>query len=461
MKTPLLIIGGGLSGLAAGIRCSRYSSGVLLVEKHDKTGGLNSYYTRKNLLIETGLHAITNFALPGEKHAPFNKLLRQLKISRKVFSTYQQLGSEILFNPSKRLSFTNDISVFTQSILRKFPDQHDGFMKLLNAVSTHDPFQINSFISAREFLKRYLTDQCLIDMILCPLMFYGSSVEDDMDLDQFVIMFRSIFIEGMFRPAGTIKDLLDMLEKHYTALGGNIHLKSTVKRINHKNNTVSSVTLQTGETITCDNVISTIGYEETLQLLGIVSKKSAGKRLGFVENIYYIDKSDTTWNPPNTTILFYNDGEKFSYKKPDSIVDFSSGVICFPYNFTGRKEVDYIEVRSTHLSNYGKWFELKKDKKRYKEMKEQISRQSYNVLKQKVGAPSSKIFFQDTFTPLTIERYSGKKDGAIYGSPVKYKSGNLGYSNLFLAGTDQGFLGIVGSMLSGVSIVNKHILPQL
>jgi len=41
------------------------------------------------------------------------------------------------------------------------------------------------------------------------------------------------------------------------------------------------------------------------------------------------------------------------------------------------------------------------------------------------------------------------------------KDGNIGYPNLFLAGTDQGFLGIIGSMLSGVSIVNQHILPKL
>jgi hypothetical protein len=44
---------------------------------------------------------------------------------------------------------------------------------------------------------------------------------------------------------------------------------------------------------------------------------------------------------------------------------------------------------------------------------------------------------------------------------VKIKDGNIGYDNLFIAGTDQGFLGIVGSMLSGVSIVNQHILPKL
>ncbi len=71
------------------------------------------------------------------------------------------------------------------------------------------------------------------------------------------------------------------------------------------------------------------------------------------------------------------------------------------------------------------------------------------------------MIFSDCFTPLTVERFTGKHGGAIYGSPEKIRDGVIGYDNLVLAGTDQGFLGIVGSMLSGVSMVNQHILSKL
>ena len=82
MKVPLIIIGGGLSGLAAGIRCSRYCDNVLILEKHSRLGGLNSYYYRNKQLFETGLHAVTNFAEKKDKKAPLNRLLRQLRIKR-------------------------------------------------------------------------------------------------------------------------------------------------------------------------------------------------------------------------------------------------------------------------------------------------------------------------------------------------------------------------------------------
>ncbi len=83
------------------------------------------------------------------------------------------------------------------------------------------------------------------------------------------------------------------------------------------------------------------------------------------------------------------------------------------------------------------------------------------MLENLIGAFRANIVYEDTFTPVTIERYTAKVNGAIYGSPEKIKDGNIGYPNLFLAGTDQGFLGIIGSMLSGISIVNQHILPKL
>jgi len=46
----------------------------------------------------------------------------------------------------------------------------------------------------------------------------------------------------------------------------------------------------------------------------------------------------------------------------------------------------------------------------------------------------------------------------VYGSPTKIKSGRTPVKNLFICGTDQGFLGIIGATLSGISMANLHIL---
>ena len=93
----LIIIGGGLSGIAAGIRAARFGGKTLILEQHALPGGLNSYYIRHGHLLETGLHAMTNCAAAGDKHATLNRLFRQLHLSRKLFVLQDQIGSEILF----------------------------------------------------------------------------------------------------------------------------------------------------------------------------------------------------------------------------------------------------------------------------------------------------------------------------------------------------------------------------
>ncbi|MCK5069328.1 MAG: NAD(P)/FAD-dependent oxidoreductase, partial [Desulfocapsa sp.] len=116
---------------------------------------------------------------------------------------------------------------------------------------------------------------------------------------------------------------------------------------------------------------------------------------------------------------------------------------------------------TTHLANYEQWKQLGYEQSAYKSAKEDTALSSLSAAEKILGNFSQNIVYRDTFTPLTIKRFTAKKKGAIYGNPVKIKDGDIGYDNLYLAGTDQGFLGIVGSMLSGVSIINQHILPRL
>lgn len=462
MKVPVLVIGGGLSGIAAAIRIARFSPQVQILEQHSRLGGLNSYYYRNKSLLETGLHAITNYAEPKDKKAPLNRLLRQLKLRRKDITLCQQLESRVEFYGYENLRFSNQFELFNNEIRSKFPHAHDKFTSLIQFIEEFDPFIPAPFRSAKSFLIDLLDDVLLVDMILCPLMFYGSSYENDMDLSQFAIMFRAIYIEGMFRPEGTIKDFLELLTDHYAALGGSIRTSCPVKRIIHNQGTVSGVELNNGEYIECDFLLSTIGSNETQVLLEDTEEDitNSPQRLGFIETIFEVEQNNTTL-PTDTTIIFFNKGKSFNYASPNSFVDHSSGVICFPGNFSNQQARTSKEIRFTHLANYRLWKQLSEDREDYLSQKKLAANVSSEFFESNYGNFRQSIILEDTFTPLTIERYTSKQQGAIYGNPIKIKDGNIGYKNLFLAGTDQGFLGIVGSMLSGVSIANQHILPKL
>jgi phytoene dehydrogenase-like protein len=76
-----------------------------------------------------------------------------------------------------------------------------------------------------------------------------------------------------------------------------------------------------------------------------------------------------------------------------------------------------------------------------------------------MGDFRSRVIARDTFTPTTIRRYTGHVNGAVYGAPDKRWSGTTHLKNLFVCGTDQGFVGIIGAMFSGIMMANRHLLP--
>lgn len=454
----LVIIGGGLSGLAAGIRFARFGGRTLILEQHYVPGGLNSYYFRQGFLLETGLHAMTNFAGPREKHAPLNRLFRQLKLSRKRFTTHEQFGSQILFADRASLLFSNDFSLLEAEIHRVFPHAVDGFRKLVKLIDSYDPFTPKPWLSAREKLTEMIGDELFIDMLLCPLMVYGNSAEHDMDFDQFVIMFRAIFQEGFFRPHGTIRDFLDMLLDHYRSFDGEIRFKTKVRCCIKQNDRISGVQLDSGETISCDHLVSTIGWPGTLELLEEESREDRRKyhgRLSFMETITILPRERKKDLHADRTIIFYNYGP-YDYCRPVQPLDPSWGVICLPENFQGMEDREFFQVRVTNAANYDLWKNASPEE--YRRMKAEWLEKSAAVVSKIIGNYRQNRVYEDSFTPVTIEKFTAKAEGAVYGSPIKIKDGRTPFENMFIAGTDQGYLGIVGSMLSGVTMVNQHIL---
>jgi phytoene dehydrogenase-like protein len=457
-----VVIGGGLSGLAAAIRLARFNERVLLLEKHSRVGGLNSYYYRHGRLFETGLHAITNYAEKRDKHAPLNRLLRQLKVSRDEIGLHQQKTSEICFPAHCSLLFSNDFDLLTEQVRSTFPVEFPGFQALVRELTISDPFSTGPYLSTRKVLAEYLRDPLLTDMLLCPILFYGSSWENDLDFRQFTIMFRSIYQEGFFRPRGSIKNLLDLMVDRLEGYGGTLRLQAGVRKIHTRSGKAVGVELESGEVIDCNYVVSTIGADETRRVLEGAVSTNRVRRLGFTESIFQVKAESRKSLPDDRTCVFFNTRSRFRYEIPEHPVDYTSGVISLPFNFDGLPEDDDdIEVRTTNLANYRMWKDRSTDPETYRELKADCAQKSCIQAENIVGRFTDHIVYRDTFTPLTIKRFTSKFDGAIYGSPDKIRDGRIGYDNVILAGTDQGFLGIVGAMLSGVSMVNQHILTKL
>ena len=461
MNYDVLIIGAGMSGLAAGIRLAYYDKRVCVVEKHYRVGGLNSFYNRGKRKFDVGLHAMTNYVPKDVKLTPLPKLLRQLKLKREDFALCPQRMSAIKF-PDKTLKFNNGLEFFTQNVVDNFPAQADNFQKLLKTIFEYDELNLYAKrVSAREVAGSIISDPLLIDMVFCPLMFYGNAQENDIEFGQFVIMFKGIYCEGFARPQAGVRQILDVLVRKYIDCGGELKTRCAVTSIQIDNQRVESILLDNGEVVTADKILSSAGYVETMKLLsnydptGIEDK--AGQ-LSMVEFITVLDKQPAEMGH-ETTIIFYNNSDRFDYRKPDELVNVSSGVICCPNNFQYENPLPEGMIRITNLANFDLWHRLNEEE--YRAQKAAWLETSLNEVVKLIPDFRDSIIFTDVFTPKTIHRFTGHVNGAVYGTPNKVKTGSTHIDNLFICGTDQGFLGIVGAMLSGISMANLHVLQKV
>ncbi len=453
-KYDVIIIGAGMSGMAAAIRLAMFDKKVLLLEKHVITGGLNSYYKRAKRDFDVGLHALTNYMEKGEKRKPLSKLLKQLRVPYDDLKLSPQRHSKILF-PEKSLTFTNDLNDFAQEIADNFPDQVDGFNKLVSHITDFSETALdNEHILAKDVVRKYITNEELLEMIFCPLLIYGSAWENDMDFSQFVIMFKSIYIEGFSRPEGGVRTIIDILLKKLEALGQEIRFRSEVQSIETANGKVAGVRLKNGDFLQADKVISSMGYPETLSVVsGIAPKqKPAVGKMTFCESILVLDKKPKDLGL-DSTIIFYNDRPKYLYREPKELYDPKSAVICFPNNFT-HDDFDEGWVRITNMANFDLWNKLERPE--YKEKKEEVFKDACSLTKKLIPSWDEEVVFKDIFSPTTIKKYTGHFGGTVYGSTDKSRDGSTEVPGLYLCGTDQGFLGIVGSMLSGISMANLY-----
>lgn len=470
------IIGAGMAGLAAGIRLAHFGKRVCIFERHNAPGGLNSFYAIDGRKYDVGLHAMTNWVPPGVKGSPLGKLLRQLRIDRSEFALHPQKRSRIAFGlgGETSLTFTNDFAVLEAEVAQKFPAQIDGFRALVQLVRTYDDVSLDAKPeSARLIVRRHISDTLLEDMLFCPVMYYGSATEHDMEFGQFVIMFKALFLEGFARPLDGVRVIIRVLLEKYREAGGERRMRCGVKQIVVRESRAAALVLDNGDEVTATHVISTAGAAETERLSASLSQISNLKsqmgghpvgRLSYCETITVLDRQPAALGWGEDTIVFFNDSPRFTYAQTPGLADARSGVICLPNNFAFPEGQSLPEglFRCTCLANHDAWAALPEAE--YRMAKERtyadIQRSALRFLPAlpTPDALNRATIATDMFTPRTIVRFTGHLGGAIYGSPKKIRDGRTPLANVYLAGTDQGFLGIVGAMLSGISMANFHVL---
>jgi len=384
-------------------------------------------------------------------------MLRQLRLAWDDLALSPQVGSSIRF-PGVSLDFSNDFELFESEVNTKFPRQKDNFQRLVARLADYDQLGLDgSRGSARKRVSGLIDDPLLVEMIFCPLLYYGSAQEHDMDFNQFSIMFRAIYLEGFARPHTGVRLILRKLVQKFKSLGGELRLRAGVNRIAVRNGVAEKVVLDDGTELEARHVLSSAGWRETMRLCGeaaLVDQYSPG-RISCIESTSILDTQPRALGH-DRTIVFFNDSEWFHYERPVDLADLRSGVICSPNNFVYDEPLAEGVVRITALANYDRWAAL--DEQSYRAAKLRWYDKMVASAVRFVPDFRSSVIDTDMFTPTTIRRFTGHDNGAVYGGPEKRYDGTTHLRNLFVCGTDQGMVGIVGSIISGIAMANRHLL---
>lgn len=452
----VIVLGAGLSGLSAGIRLAYGGRRVAVFERHCIPGGLNSYYTRKGVSVDVGLHAMTNYVPEGERSAPMNKLFRQLKLKRSGMGLCPQSFSEVQF-PGMSLRFGNSPEELQSEVSRLFPEDAEAFRGLCERIGayTYAGDEIPEGL-AREVLAAELKSPRFQEMLLCPVMFYGNPRQNDMTFRQFCVMFKSIFLEGMARPHDGMRPFISSMLSKYRELGGELFLGKGVSRILMEGGRASGVLLDDGTTLSARAVISSAGACETGALCTepVPSLRDAEPgRIAFVEAIFELDRHPSELGL-GASIIFRNNSWHFDFRAPEKELDLRSQIICFPGNFLGCEDIPAAKsVRITSLASPEWWASL--ERADYLQAKRTAAEHLREMLACLSPELPKSVLSSEISTPRTITRFTGHVNGAIYGSPQKRYQAVTECPNLYLCGSDQGFLGIIGAMMSGTVVANQ------
>ena len=465
----VIVIGAGMAGLAAAVRLAQFGKRVALIEQQEHPGGLNTFYVRDGRIIETGLHALTNYPANADGKSPFRRILRQLRIPESTLPLASQSGSLVLYG-DRQAEFGNDWPIFAEALGRLAPTGSSRVEQFLKSALLpyerilEDPLGRHS---ARSVLSHWFTPPER-EILLLPVMAFGSPTEEDLSFGQFSMIFRAIFLEGLCRPVGGIAEILNILQTRLKEEGAHLRLGSRVCGIRCASGRVEEIVLNNGEKLSAEAVISTAGWPETWQLLEGNSPQRPAKPLclppsgpiSFVEVIAFLDQAPKSLGLTHS-LVFYAQGEGAAFRRPTGLLAPELGVICVPENFqypTGQAGSMPRVVRLTCLGNYREWAKLSPAE--YTTEKHRAAERMFQAAARLGWDIRSAVVDYEVTTPLTIARYTGRCEGAVYGSPEKLWAGRTFLKNLWVAGTDQGFVGVIGALLSGVLVANQILREE-
>jgi phytoene dehydrogenase-like protein len=489
-KYDYVIIGAGIGGLSTACFLSKYNKKVLVLEKHDKVGGLCTSFSRKGTQFDCGIEGLHELE-PKEAIPQFISFL-----GGNIESEIRE-ENICCFIGNKKYVFRHNRVI--EDFVSQFPDEKENIKKLfsiINGIMKQAYSDNKAPVPPYDMSIIELIKFGIHNMVKKPLMMkYGlndfkktiwklTSNKDiaeiiyskaPYDMLYFGHAYRWWALNKTYYPIGGMQKVADTMKQIALNKDCEILLNTEVIEIILENNQVQGVKTKDGNVYCAEEIISNASpmytnslilseYKSKIKMDKLYRKKEIFKStclllmtvndissLGGNNYIYIgsnncINMPEKSFNPNNSPIVL-----TVADKKPNDKYYAVTALIPIPYEY----------------HNSWNTFGTKERKEEYYQLKKEAQNIILNRICEILGDEfKNNITYAELGTPLTFERYTNSTNGSFMG--FAYNKKNFGkflrqktaIHGLYLVGqwTFPGF-GVAGVLASGYYLA-KDLLKE-
>jgi phytoene desaturase len=282
----VVVVGSGLGGITAAALLARSGRRVLVVERHDRLGGYAHAFSRRKNWFDSAVHLIAG----GEPAAAGNRGMLPLLLDLLGVADRCQFHRLEPFYRAVFPGFQLDVPTgpgFLEAHAELFPEERVGLRRVqrLSTMLTREvqrtPADLPSAelpdaglplvhqyrgATVSEVFDRYLRDPKL-KALLGTLWPYLGVPPSRAAFDMWAPMLMTYLDFGVYYCAGSFQRLVDAIGAAVTEHGGELLLRTTVRRILAEHGRVTGVVLDNGQQIAAPVVISNADPIQTFEEL--------------------------------------------------------------------------------------------------------------------------------------------------------------------------------------------------
>ena len=486
-KYDVIIIGGGIGGLASGIILSKEGLSVCVLEQHSVIGGCLQSFKRHGRTLDTGMHYIGSMGKDQIMYQYFKYFgitddLRLHKLNDDGFDYFHFSDGESYCHAAGNERFVDTLS-------RRFPEDRKGIETIVNHMQNIGdmiaPEVLRSgklynrggkdytTVAAYSEIERNINNDRLRNVMAGNTGLYaGDKLTTSMY--EYGVITHS-YIQGAYAFEDGSQQLADLMVRQIERNGGEVRLNARVEKIHLEGDQAEYVELTSGERLYGERVISSIHPSTTFSMLenNTIYKKAFFTRMNSLANTYgifttYLLMKPNTVKYENSNHFYFNIDDVWGLEGMYKGVNIPGVLMCMQPN--SRNE--YTEVISLLVpmpfEQCARWADTTVGRRGedYKAFKEQFGNAVIDFISQFNPSLKGNIEMIHTASPLTYRDYTSTPEGSAYGLVKDCRNplaslvfARTKISNLLITGQSLNIHGCLGATISA-AVTCSEILGE-